>query len=270
MNDLFTELTTLTEDFSFDDNYLFHYTDADTFINKILKNRNFLFNAYKNVRDPFEYKKKSYILDSNRDPSPSCISLNKKITDFINNEIRTACFCLNYRHIKNNDIAMSRGFSKSRMWAACASQHSGVCLVFDKNRLIENVLQFSSPDTFCAKKVRYTNDIYLSHLKFDISAVFTSSEENISDAEIFKNYKKYFFIKDSDYEDADEFRIIFHDNSEKSVLLPYKDCLKAVIIGDNFNKNSFNAIKEAEAISEIQFFEYYFHDFIYKLRKIDF
>lgn len=88
----------------------------------------------------------------------------------------------------------------SRMWAQYADNHKGVCLVFDKKKLVEdfeNSFKSELCETHC-RKVEYTNN--LDSLKETLSQP--------CDSFLTLDKIQFLFLKCEDFKDEQEFRLL--------------------------------------------------------------
>ncbi len=116
-----------------------------------------------------------------------------------------------YRQISLTHDGRFLGFAIPSMWGHYAEKGYGICLVFDKEKLLQNLPKG------CSKG-------YV-HYKINYSAEILVNADNIQ--EYFKNNEKaLFFSKTIDWEYEQEFRIITQNNDT----LDYKDSLIAVIM----------------------------------------
>jgi hypothetical protein len=145
----------------FDENeYLYHYTKSETALNHILKEKKLKFNSLEKLSDPRE----SIVFKNRANYWGKEIPENhwNSIIEAIKKEIpfwKVVCFCsdsfmlngipsncikvqLESSHrlyLKKNHLPFKSGGEKDRMWDQYANQYKGVCLVFRKKELIDNI-----------------------------------------------------------------------------------------------------------------------------------
>nr|MCR4823351.1 DUF2971 domain-containing protein [Treponema sp.] len=139
------------------------------------------------------------------------------------------------------DNLLFKGWARSRMWAQYAENHAGVCLVFDKNKLIsifENQIYKKNISNIQHKPIEYSNNL----VKFEETM---SDISEIQDTQ--SDYKNFFlgesqlellFQKCEDFRDENEYRFCLLNNTLQSpddeMYIDYADSLKAIILGARF------------------------------------
>lgn len=206
-------------------NLISHYTSADKAILEILPKKRLKFNELKNSNDPWEYKKNIYVqLTENMLDVRDAFIKRDKLNTYINN-IRSISFTNDFRTEKR------RCFCNPLMWAHYGDNHKGVCLVFDRNKLIE-LLKISRNGVYLKqpKRIKYSSK------EFDNYTI--SKNENIQEF-IRKNSKDLIFTKKKDWIYEKEFRLVFLPNKGKFINRSFfikniSFALKAIILGENF------------------------------------
>ena len=190
---------------------LYHYTKFDTAI-KILKSHSLRFGNLCDMNDIHENNKISYV-----DLSGNSIQhLSSDILETIKNEMAK------YRQISLtiDDMEQNKlGFDLHQMWGLYADKGQGVCLVFDKDTLCNNL----------DKDVQHINVSYDKAVEsFYIAKPndFQSIQHDIQ-----KQIKKIFFHKRNEWEHEQEYRLIKRcPNLEKEEYVDYGEALKYIIL----------------------------------------
>lgn len=122
-----------------------------------------------------------------------------------------------YRQISlTMDSSTYQGFDISAMWGHYAEKGKGVCLVFDKRKL----LKYISTEMY-SRKVNYRRK-FKGYVHINSDNIAKSLE---------KKRKGFFFTKSSDWKYEQEFRIITKvKDCSKDLYLDFKDSLIAVIL----------------------------------------
>ena len=135
------------------------------------------------------------------------------------------------------DNGRTSGFSIPAMWAHYAQKGGGMCLVFNKQKLLSKI-----------------NGEFIRHGCIDYAKQYDSSiiVENNPQEYITKNYEEIFFTKSDDWSYEREYRIICR--SEKALVeFDITDCIMAVIVHkfDDIDRhdNVFNSVKCRELIN---------------------
>ena len=123
--------------------YLFHYSKMSNAIEYILSNNELKFSKFDNLNDPWENRRLiidiwqgfSFVFNEAfaRKCSNSSILFNNAFYD----NSYLFCFSINkYSDDRKNKIR--EGYSLFRMWAQYADCSKGVCLVFNRRKLISS------------------------------------------------------------------------------------------------------------------------------------
>ena len=122
-----------------------------------------------------------------------------------------------YRQISlTMDSSTYQGFDISAMWGHYAEKGKGVCLVFDKRKL----LKYISPEMY-SRKVNYKRK-FKGNVRIDSENIAKSLE---------RRRKEFFFTKSSDWKYEQEFRVITKvKNCSDDLYLDFKDSLIAIIL----------------------------------------
>lgn len=249
---------------------LFHFTKADTAINYILKNNTLRFNSFKNVNDPRESKNWPFKLFSYYEENYKLY--NKKIFMDLHNyamdHIFISCFSIpTSKNINENDYDL-------RMWSQYADNHQGVCLVFNKERLENAVLNNTSDFELYRNKIKYLDNIsdyiipfpkeypgFLNFNKFLYKRVLPFAhpvgrpESNdpyminlerllkLGISEYMEQHIRYFFkpllfSKYKCWKDEQEYRYVIHSKKRHAFIdIPIQDTIEAIILGNDFPLN---------------------------------
>lgn len=230
--------------------YLYHYTSIEKAF-KILYYKKLRFSPITATNDIFEQKAK--LLFNNYDSDT-----HKKITKIRNyfddqrNRVRILCFSQDNQEVLDNPSdfpedyrnanVIGRGLALPRMWAQYSANNSGVCFIFNKQKLINSIK--AQGLIFLANKVQYVDnyaneqlkkeDIQQLYKKIDLeySNVFLDMIRKNND---FLNYN--FFTKLNDWESENEYRIMTYvcekdSNTNVEIDELYK-FLEGVVVGQN-------------------------------------
>ena len=249
----------------FNRNMVCHYTGKKAAIS-ILSEKKINFSRLSSCDDPRESKQWSF--DFIGSEQRLCLEQYSKVpnifSSFIRDNSRVLCFCgWNDEEIdfSNNMVAPYReayyrtGFARSRMWSQYGRDrtegedgrgHTGICLVFDRNLLVE---QFET--SFKTNKIFYENVEYQYYLesfvkarKIDCRNILNHSIDEALKKQIDTHYHEFFFLKSMDYRDEHEYRLIVIVDNDDSISLPITSSLKEVIVGVDFPPEEFETIDE--------------------------
>jgi hypothetical protein len=248
-----------------DEDIIYHYTKSDTAFLYILKNGTLKTSYLKNTNDPIEYKPQhSSSFFSDEKFRNKSIEIRGKIKK-MRSETRFISFCedkgnnnnlrneINNKHIENFYLGIENikfirklGCVLPRMWTQYGDKHKGVCLAFSRKELKKEIEKKTNEYKF--EEIEYrefpvikssalvTNLIGLSPKKID--------SQEYAKKFISENYKELFFKKHNDYRDENECRLIINYDKENDFeYINIKSSLKAIIFGDNFNKNKYESLR---------------------------
>ncbi len=223
---------------------VFHYTKAETALAHILEKSTLKFSNIISSDDPYEYSLPSGTSTFGFNVAEEQqIQMMNYFCKIINKHSFRISFCNNSFSDGNLE---SNGFLKSRMWSQYGEGHQGVCLVFSKPELVEEVKNniCGSKDIFLYEDIRYgeTTDLTLN-----------SSDGYIDNNDLIQKVmnsitqqKQKFFHKVLDYRDENEFRLfLVKENIEcdSMIDIDISKSLKYIIVGAKFPKVYYPLIK---------------------------
>lgn len=228
-----------------------HFTSKTTAIKKILKHRTIRFNDVISTNDPKETKERLFYFDelgakNKFDPKGVIIpldfsnSVKERYRRYIS-ECKIFCTsCHNDLMSLVIDIssiqAQYSSVGRSSMWAHYANNHGGVCLVFDGEKLDENIKGQSRGKSYA---IRHGLVMYDFERSFAPTKVFDIEYENYDTSErtrksLVKHYKNNFLYKSPSWKPEHEFRWLVFTQSEKETLVSIENALKAVVVGVDY------------------------------------
>jgi len=221
---------------------LCHYTDYCAALNHILPERALKFSSLRKTHDPLEFEDFSYgagsvaagdravVLES----MDRGLQLGTEEQQIVKGKAKIGCFTIDATDISGE--LHHKACYRCRMWSQYAKAHTGVCLVFDRNRLI-SVLRGQVGDayTFLQQRIFYSNDLGELQRRVFIQpkdTVYTAKER------VLKNADWYFFTKLADFRDENELRICYWreatDADSDCEILSVGDALAGVLLGNSF------------------------------------
>ena len=225
MNGFKNELT-------YNGNLLFHYTSLDAAIKIILSNL-LRFGNFSNMNDIAEVRRELYD------------NIDSRTLDSIISEYRAISLTIDSKDI--------RGFAIDALWGYYADKGNGVCLVFDRPKLLEEYNKSCRsandgiPDDL---SIRYESDF--SNLNFGDGDSPEELEVYVRD-----NIVELFYQKDSCWQHEKELRLLVRSASE--TFLHYGDSLIGAIIcvpkENNYKESS--QYKLLEHLQEMRKFSIY-------------
>lgn len=258
--DVFDSKALISDDASI--KYLYHYTTLETFLEHILMESTLRLSPFEKVNDPIESKRNfnGMYMSKFRD-----IDLNDKRINKYENQYKIAlinwskvvCFSLDdIDDLKEYTDHINRGYGKPRMWAQYADLHRGVCLIFDRELLGENMKESFSDSDITGGKV-----IYKNHYNYEVGIPHSFDYDNMDNIKLIKNQilehkDNLFFTKFKDWADEKEYRYIVINEEKEFLKISFKSELKGIVLGSEFPKVYLPVLKE------------YFKDYDTKIRQI--
>jgi hypothetical protein len=231
-------------------NYLHHYTKLDTALNCILNSKTLRLNICENVNDP----KESNVMISLHSPSDfpepesgKTLEMFVQANRYFKKGVKILCFSQDDpRFIGTNQNHFAFGYVKPRMWATYGDNHKGVCLVFDKEKLANQIRsELSEKGTLYEGAISYDYPLETPYGKVVYSA--TQSEalsislpDMLSDFELTMKrqiesyYHTYFFCKHEDWKTENEYRWILQSESIEPEIFSFGDSLLGIVVGRSF------------------------------------
>ena len=257
---------------SYDRNkFIYHFTSAETTIDHILPSLKLRFSPYTKTNDPYETKNWSITIKNSLEEIDKINDQNLKSKvidqvmdfnysrfDFINKmkeRIKVLCFSedikdFNLDH-KASYFGFKRGWGYPRMWAQYGHNHKGVCLMFNKEILKEEIKTgLQAKYQFFSKKIEYTDELANTDInKIDFKDIVENGVENSIAKKIEDHIRIFFFRKANDWRDEREFRIVLlsnsnHDGKDEYVFSSVKNSLKVIVLGGDIEPNLENKIEE--------------------------
>ena len=246
--------------------YLFHYTRAENY-RKILDGQTLLFNNINKTNDPYENKKFDFFdlteirREEETDEQQRWFFNQLKRTK--NRIIKTLSFSQGVHNFEALNEKNRPGYFLPRMWAQYGDNSKGVCFVFDKEKLLRKLkTKLEEKYYFFDDSIEYrdiTEEIYSSLLEKIIKkrrkAIFghkNADRQELMIKNITENIHDYYFVKDTDWNGENEYRIIIinkkgnRKTDSEIVKIEMGEVLECVIIGENFGLVEKNDYYETE------------------------
>lgn len=185
----------------FSGKHVFHFTKFESAL-RIIATKSLKFGRFENMNDIAEVKRDVYGMIP---------------VDSINNELS------NYQSISLTlDQPSHRGFKIDPLWGHYAQGGNGACLVFDKDKLSQRVVEQFGEKAKIAP---------INYLPNSSNAVFTEGDsQEAVEKYIEDNLEDIFFTKSLDWEYEQELRILIKEDGANEKYLYWDDALIAVIL----------------------------------------
>lgn len=228
---------------------LYHYTSSDTAILGILANRSTRMSPFQGTNDLWESRPLWPNLEGELSRGESthedAVSIWEDIDRYIRGYSKVACFTQEWElpdSVMRPDAL--RGWAHLSLWAHYGARHTGVCLRFDRDRLVaafeaarENAIhQFHGPVRYRrAESGAGPHGISLEQAEeFGIDAVA------LRYAHVHRD--RVFFRKHADWASESEFRLVRTDLSTEPHYFDITDAPTGVVLGDAFPNDRIPAL----------------------------
>jgi hypothetical protein len=238
--------------------YLYHYTTTRNAIEGIFPSNSIKFNSLCNMNDPFEFLDFNFLFKDR--PNVIDSEASRIINDILKRRVKVCCFSEN----RDKEINMFRnGFFRARMWSQYADRHKGLCLVFNRDNFIKNIMEnpksidvpIGADIHYISKSISYTNDL------FDIFEILILNVDKPNEDYAFEYVEKYIdrllFRKLEDYRDESEYRVAIYSKNHSfkdEIFISWENSLEAIILGTSFCYEYYRNIEHASKIYDVPVF----------------
>jgi len=246
--------------------FLYHYTSIET-AEKIIESGALRLGRYRDTNDPKERKDWHFPVGTNSKDLDidhrSAQELSDWLSDSLKSSARLACFCMDTPPLTGDHLReiFARGYCKPRMWAQYGAAHSGVCLIFRAQELLEAAhARFNQSVPLLYGPVQYVNRSVVPNL-FSTSPDAQAYLINFDHYErvgkekylldhVLTHRKRLFFEKMTDWENEREWRIVTLIKSEDEIFIPFRNSLAGIMFGDSADHEmKVKIMKKAERYS---------------------
>jgi hypothetical protein len=235
------------------ESFVYHYTKMSRAKEDILPKGSLMIGRYVNTDDPKEKKDWNFTLWAERPETlidSSSIKLSLKFSNALKERTKVVCFCRDRETLTGDhlhDIGR-RGFAKPRMWSHRGGGHSGVCLVFDKKELHEQIRSqllatariLAGPVSYADRHVAFSNDE--PAFTINVDRLESMGFDHYVEMHVHSFGGQLFFEKAFDWRDESEFRFVVFSNTMKDVFINYGNSLKAVVFGESAASEDVDAV----------------------------
>jgi len=236
---------------------LCHYTKKDVALEKILFGKKIKLGLIGLTNDPKEgNQNKPVIMFSNishqREFNPW--EFSDETEKISKDEWKVLCLTKHLQGRTTNNtlknVVSSRfrhGYSRPRMWAQYAENHTGLCIIFYGNKLNANINSALKDREQCQifhGEVTYRNYNSVESKWLDYSDIIKYGLTNGIRKHYSDNYQHYFLSKFPDWQGESEYRWLIHSPTKEPELISIEGTMKAVLVGSEFPKVYEPAIKK--------------------------
>lgn len=230
----------ITHPFSDTSGFVYHYTTIDSLIKYILPQKRLRFSRLDSTNDPEE--KRWHICQGYNDTNMTVDSFAEEMkrSAYISvlMALHSRILCFSQDDSSKDEFSglyMGKGFARPRMWAQYAQNHTGACLVFNKEKVKAwfdkkfcEYIHFSGnihyePFPQLLSKMPYAQTLLASEL--------SQSNESIALDRIMKYHDVYFFSKHKDWAAENEYRLMVKPDGDQDIFLEIDGLLECIILG---------------------------------------
>jgi hypothetical protein len=227
---------------------------------RILTDKKIRFSSIKKLNDPKE-SKPSFKIENFRDENKNrIVGIDENFYYTYLDYTKVFCCSISDKPESNgrgSSSLFSKGFAHQRMWAQYAYNHAGICLAFNRERLLSNVNEKDY------HRVLY-NKVDYSHREIEKNGIATIDHSKLTkygtdkylEKFAVKNKKLLFFTKYPDWKQENEYRIVLLCKyDEEDTFVKIDDSLEAVILGSEFPEVYIPSIIEVSKKVKVDIFQ---------------
>jgi hypothetical protein len=231
-----------------DGELLYHYTTRERAFEHILPMARLRFSPYRAMRDPLENKAwrpqpAAYWNSSAQGqpgdpghPETNYWQFNVSAGQ-IWDQAHLLAFTVDADDYSAENERFGRGWARARMWEQYGEEHAGVCLAFDRERLVASIaasLQSQGLASAYHRPVEYTESGKEPLILGSDMLTEKISSETVS-AFIEANHDSLFFLKALDWRSEYEYRFVLTARPDgEGVFVEFDDSLVGIVAGEKF------------------------------------
>lgn len=223
--------------------FLYHYTTFDCAVESIIPSQTLLLNPFRAMNDPREASDWAITGTMVGDQIPDSLYWDSsRLTNHLKETCKLTCFSEDAVAEDRDDVAreFARGYARPRMWAHYGSNHTGVCLIFDRARLDELVLPAleSIGEPFSGSVTYMDAGIPNEATHLDLNDVNARGIEPVLDDLVASYARELFFTKSCDWATEREFRYMVRSRTPGPAFVSVKGALRALCQGSDVHRGS--------------------------------
>jgi len=243
--------------------FVYHYTCADTAAQLILSNRTIKFGTYERTNDPKESKQWTFVI-GNPPAGAGYIDIHavsEEVSVAIKRCAHVLCCSVDLptpECAQGVDI-QHRGYARPRMWDQYGRKHKGVCLIFRRARLTELLLAHTGRKGVLAGLVTYQNRGFAPRLDttepylIDYQLLQRVGPDRYALEHIRRHHAALFFEKAVDWRDELEYRWVVANPNSAPIFLNFENALAGIAFGEDCPEEALRACVRAAMQSGTDF-----------------
>lgn len=243
--------------------YLSHYTSLKNAIS-ILASGEIWLSSIQNTNDPKELTnwELSYTPATRELTVEQWDTLSLEISEESKRISKIACFTEDTKTSHAIPISryaelglIGRGFANSPMWHFYGEKNTGCCLIFYKEKLIQQFRNQSKSITSYCGPIQYIDEplprnIGFEPYFFDLESALRRGAKDYSEEFLNTRYREIYFKKHSTWSYENEYRLFVIDKGESPFKIKYGDSLSFICLG--INNHSPHEREEVNRLSRVR------------------
>lgn len=215
------------------DTFLHHYTKLATAVEHILAHQELRLGRFRDTNDPREYKKFNVRM-AGRDLGHDVYEQVVRLADeMLKDTWGLACLTMDNPSATEPVNTWDRGWARSRMWAQYGENHGGVCLVFDRQEMVREVVdQLDAEGDAGHGPVRYENSAALNAFVIDANRVDPANPLIAVTNQMWAHHEELFLLKARDWETEYEYRFLLRRQEPSPFSATVRSSLRGLVLGD--------------------------------------
>jgi hypothetical protein len=248
----------ITEEWKMIPDEVVHYTSREIAIEHILFEKKIRFGLLGMTNDPRETKTWSFPISwikLNNPKSPNSTLMEEDFLESykMNEEVNKIAnqvmmeewkvFCVS-KHITNEQsdlnhasptVDFNKGYCHPRLWANYAGRHTGVCLIFNGQKL-DQIIHKTLIDNYhiFQGSVIYDNLHAIASFPIEVTEYKKRGIRTLVLEYFYQYYESCFLTKTKDWESENEYRWIIHSSAKEPIFIPIDGVLTSVLAGADF------------------------------------
>ncbi len=231
--------------------FIYHYTTADNAFKHILPSASLRLGPLATVNDPRESRLLGFTyLPKNLVRQTRALNAamwhhadnwkDRNVTDqasaLLTKRIKIACFSRDARRVPADDLGYYHGYSRPAMWAYYGSNHTGVCLVFERQHLVDEVTrQIGKSGQLFFGNMRYPRRGATLREKvafnLDLNEIAASDLERYIERKFQHFHAELCLRKHPDWRQESEWRCLFYSADEDFKYVDISTALHGIVLG---------------------------------------
>lgn len=224
--------------------YIYHYTTMEKAIKYIIPEKRLRLSPIKNMNDPEERFYRVYGMEGIIDPENLLTSreLSERCGEILTKIVKCVSFSVDDTVFDEMDTTQGYGFCKPRMWAQYATNHQGICLAFDKEIITKVAFENFS------NRALIGNVFYCNYPTSLATPIDLKIMEEMGHTQYLKKFalesgKILYFVKNKDWTNESEFRIICVDTEKEYLYINIEKSLKHIIFGIDSDEKELKTVQ---------------------------